>query len=85
MTALASPVTDSLFDEALMYYHDWLDDAATVTDAYDHWCESPADEEAGRYAVYCAALDQEQAAARAYAASIAELERWLPSARRALR
>jgi hypothetical protein len=54
---------------------EWRETTDAVADTYGRWCLAPAVEEAAPFAAYLAALDQEQAAAGAYAASISELER----------
>jgi len=50
----------------------------TVAERYRRWCVAPAVEGATRFAVYLAALDQEQAAAGVHAEVINELEPRLP-------
>jgi hypothetical protein len=47
-----------------------------LADSYRRWSSAPAGEQAPRFAVYIAALDEEQTAAATYAESISELERW---------
>jgi hypothetical protein len=73
--ALTPPAV--LVDEALATYIDWREGERGVADAYARWSEAPAAEENRRFAAYTAALDQEEAAAKVYAESIGELERWL--------
>jgi hypothetical protein len=48
-----------------------------LADSYRRWSSAPAGEQALRFAVYIAALDEEQTAAAIYAESIRELDRWL--------
>jgi hypothetical protein len=67
-----------LVDEALATYIDWRDDERAVADAYGRWSNASGAEKNLRFTAYNAALDQEEAAARVYAESIRELERWLP-------
>ena len=64
-----------LRDEILDLYMDWREQAAAVADAYASWAGAPAGEEGRWFAVYLAALDREQAAARSYADVLANAER----------
>ena len=57
---------------------EWRETTYAMADTYGRWCVAPADERAMRFASYIAAVDQEETAAGVYAASIMELERWLP-------
>ncbi len=68
----------ALVDRMLVTYVEWRETTYAVADTYERWCVAPADERAMRFASYIAALDQEDTAAGMYAASIRELERWLP-------
>jgi hypothetical protein len=65
----------ALRDEILDLYLDWREQAAAVDDAYESWAGAPADEEDRWFAVYLAALDREEAAARSYADALASGER----------
>jgi hypothetical protein len=66
-----------LRDEILDLYLDWREQAAAVADAYASWEGAPAGEEVRWFAVYLAALDREEAAARSYADVLANAERLL--------
>lgn len=64
-----------LRDEILDLYLDWREQAAAVEDAYESWAGAPAGEEGRWFAVYLAAVDREEAAARSYADVLASGER----------
>lgn len=66
-----------LVDEMLDRYVAWREGAAAVAAAYRGWSGAPAPEEAWRFSVYVAALEQEEAAANSYATVVGELDRWL--------
>jgi len=66
---------DGLVDELLAYYIDWRHDAATVRDAYGEWSAESGAQAGLRFAVYMAALDQEQASAERYALLLKKVER----------
>jgi hypothetical protein len=80
---LARPMS-RLVDEMLDRYVEWREDATAVAECYRRWSGAPAREEAWRFSVYMAALEQEESAADTYAAVIAELDRWLRQAERHL-
>ena len=67
-----------LRDEILDLYLDWREQAAAVEDAYETWAGAPAGEGGRWFAVYLAALDREEAAARSYAYALASGERLSP-------
>jgi hypothetical protein len=71
-----------LVDEMLDRYLEWREDATSVAECYRRWSGAPAREEAWRFSVYMAALEQEESAACSYASVVAELERWLRRAER---
>jgi hypothetical protein len=64
-----------LVDEIIDLHLDWREEAAAVADAYESWAGAPAGEERRCFAVYTAALDREEAAARNYADVLANGER----------
>ena len=64
-----------LRDEIVDLYLDWREEAAAVADAYAKWADAPADEKGPCFAVYLAAIDREEAAARSYADVLASGER----------
>ena len=73
-STLRSPLR-RLRDEILDLYLDWREQAAAVEDAYESWTGAPAGEEGRWFAVYLAAVDREEAAARSYADALASGER----------
>ena len=73
-----------LIDEMLDRHAEWREDAAAVAEAYHRWSGATARDEAWRFSVYMAALEQEDSAATSYAAVVAELDRWLGQAERRL-
>jgi hypothetical protein len=66
-----------LVDEMLDRYVDWREDAIAVTECYRRWSGAPRGEKAWRFCVYLAALEQEESAAKSYAAVVGELDRSL--------
>ena len=66
-----------LVDEMLSRYVTWREHAAAVANAYRQWAAAPADEEAGRFSAYLAALDLEESSAGTYALTVADVERSL--------
>ena len=70
--------------EMLDRYVEWREDAAAVAEAYRRWSGATARDEAWRFSVYMAALEQEDSAAKSYAAVVAELDRWLGQGERRL-
>ena len=62
-------------DAILESYQRWCDAAAAVSRAYARWASAPACDEAPRHGAYTASLDQEAAAATAYAAAMASGQR----------
>jgi hypothetical protein len=73
-----------LADEMVDRYVEWREDATDVGAAYEDWFGAPAPEKAWRFSAYMAALEQEESAAKTYAAVVAELDRWLTQAERDL-
>jgi hypothetical protein len=73
-----------LVDEMLVGYVEWREDAEAVRAAYEKWSGAPAREQAWRFSVYLAALEQEESAAKTYAAVVTELDHWLLQAERHL-
>jgi hypothetical protein len=67
----------ALVDEMLACYIAWREDAAAVKDAYRGWSDAPADQEAWRFSVYLAAIEQEESADASYAEVVGHVERWL--------
>ena len=63
-----------LWDEILERYAEWREDAASVHAAYLEWSAAPARDRAWRFSVYMAALEQEESAAKTYAALVGELD-----------
>jgi hypothetical protein len=71
---------DDLIDEMLSCYYEWRDEAAVVDETYRHWCTAPSAERERYFAVYIAALDQEESAAMTYAFAAEELRELLQRA-----
>lgn len=66
-----------MLDDLVDNYVDWRECARDVTGAYARWSRAPGRERAARFAAYTATLDQEQAAAGAYARAVSNVARWL--------
>lgn len=64
----------ALVDEMLDRHAEWREDAAAVAVAYRGWSGAPAQEEAWRFSVYLAALEQEEFAANGYAGVVGALD-----------
>jgi hypothetical protein len=62
-----------LADEAILVYIDWREESAGVWDAFDQWDSTRDVNAATGFAVYRAALDREECAARAYADLLARV------------
>lgn len=66
-----------LMEEIIDCYVDWRLEADAVASAYAAWGGAAVGDNARCFTAYMAALDQEEAAARTYAAALAAGERWL--------
>jgi hypothetical protein len=66
---------DWLVDQLLERYVAWREESRTVGLAYELWGDADRGERRLAYAVYLAALDREQQAARVYAAQIESVRR----------
>jgi hypothetical protein len=64
-----------LRDEIIDLYLDWREEASAVADAYARWADATADDRAALFVAFTAAIDREEAAARTYAAALANGER----------
>ena len=73
---LAPPVP-ALLDAMLELYVEWREHAGAARAAYARWCDAPSPEAVVRFGAYQAALDQEESAARWYAAIVRDLARCL--------
>jgi hypothetical protein len=60
----------ALVDELLELYCEWREDSARVQTAYERFAAAEPEDRREAYAVYLAAVDQEEAAARTYADQI---------------
>lgn len=60
----------ALVDDLVWTYVCWREASDDVHIAYDMWCAVGVEHPAHRFFAYRAALDREEAAARAYAASL---------------
>jgi hypothetical protein len=49
-------------DDVAVSYLDWVEECIAVQEAYEHWSNAPAHDASVAFAVYCAALDQEESA-----------------------
>ncbi len=74
--ALHRPATD-LVDRMLACYVDWRETADAVAETYERWSSASADDQAGGFLAYAAALDREQAAATLYSLAVTDVARWL--------
>jgi hypothetical protein len=70
----AFPGQQQIVNELLVAYIEWREESAGVWDAYRSWASAPADDAAGAYAAYEAALDREEAATNAYAELIERVD-----------
>ena len=61
---------DNALDHAVLAYADWRDASSAVWDAYGRWDSATDADHHCAHAAYLATLDQEQAAANAYAERI---------------
>lgn len=66
-TRTTSARLDSAVDHAVLAYAEWRHASAAVRDAYGQWDSAPPADHACAHAAYLAAVDQEEAAASAYA------------------
>ena len=73
---LAGPAA-AVVNQMLVCYLDWREGAAAAAAAYRRWRDAPADEEARRYSLYVASVDQEESAATNYEQALCEVEHWL--------
>jgi hypothetical protein len=64
---------DKVVDDAVLAYAEWRHASAAVWDAYGRWESTAGPDHARGHAAYLAAIDQEQAAANAYADLIGRL------------
>jgi len=69
--------TTCLIDEMIERYVDWREGCTAVRAAYESWSSASPAERVTAFAIYNAALDQEECSARAYAASLHQLKRVL--------
>ena len=58
---------DKVVDDAVRAYAEWRQASAAVWDAYRRWESTDGPDHTCAHAAYLAAIDQEQAAANAYA------------------
>jgi hypothetical protein len=49
-------------DDVTGSYLDWIEECIAVQEAYESWANAPARDAPVAFAVYCAALDQEESA-----------------------
>ncbi len=66
-TRTTSARLDSAVDDAVVAYAEWRRASAAVRDAYGRWETAARADYACAHAAYLAAVDQEEAAANAYA------------------
>jgi hypothetical protein len=66
-TRTTSARLDSAVDDAVLAYAEWRHASAVVRDAYGQWESAARADHACAHAAYLAAVDQEEAAANAYA------------------
>ena len=66
-TSTTSTRLDSAVDDAVLGYAEWRHASAAVRDAYAQWDSAARADYTCAHGAYLAAVDQEQAAANAYA------------------
>lgn len=71
--AESAVVRDALVDDTITAYVEWREESAAVWACYGRWGRSSAREVTEAHVAYRAALDREEAAARAYSIRIAQL------------
>jgi hypothetical protein len=62
-----------IYEELLACYDEWREESSIVDELHRRWSTAPTDEREDRFCAYLAALDQEEAAAEAYALAVAAL------------
>jgi hypothetical protein len=66
-TETSSALLDKVIDDAVLAYASWRNASAAVWHAYEQWDGAAGSDHSSAYAAYLAAVDQEEAAASAYA------------------
>ena len=66
-TRTTSAILDSAVDDAVLAYAEWRHASAAVRHAYGQWDSAARTDYACAHAAYLVAVDQEEAAASAYA------------------
>jgi hypothetical protein len=61
------PCQQRLVDDMIDAYAQWRHECAAVREAYDLWSEATTEDELVAFAVYEAALDEEERSSQAYA------------------
>jgi hypothetical protein len=61
-----NPERQRTVDDAVLAYVDWREECIAVWNAYRRWASAPREEAALAHGAYAAALDREDAAAKAY-------------------
>lgn len=64
-----------LVDEAMDAYVDWREECVAVWDAYERFARGTVADASLAFSAYCAALDREECASRAYADLVARMAR----------
>src|SRR5438270_14082819 len=75
--AVDSAIRNHLVDEAIERYVEWREECATVEAAYRCWSDACRTEQTIAFAIYNAALDREECAARVYSGAVSRLRRFL--------
>jgi hypothetical protein len=66
-------IRDALVDDAMTAYVEWREECGAVWACYKRWGRTSAHEAMEAHSAYRAALDREEAAARAYSTRVAKL------------
>jgi hypothetical protein len=70
-------IRNRLVDEAIERYVEWREECARVETAYRCWSNAGATEWTISFAIYHAALDREECAARVYSGAVSRLTQFL--------
>lgn len=77
MNAITPSPLRTVVDDVVLAYVEWREESATVWDAYHRSAGASAEDKLTADAVYRAALDREEAAAKSYAELIELARDWL--------
>jgi hypothetical protein len=77
---MSTDIRPDLVDRLMELYCDWRTRCWDVRAAYEQFLDTPAPDRAVAFAVYTAALDQEESACESYAAHIRAIQSRYPDA-----